>query len=542
MTEQPDKKPYLYLPGGNPVEGFTSAAKVITKRAMPFIGRYNDLYDRNNQHGQTIARGLSADYGVPITPEQLVYAHGVKHALALSAKCLDAICITITSLAMKQGKLPPDFVLLHRTPGYLPVIDQFKSDYYRLAGVASFDICHEALDDGTSCGSFNRFKRELYEEVSRAALSIIKEPKKGVRPTYVIGFFDVNPCNPTGSVRGEAEIKATADVLELIREANALYLRREMGISLTGANSGLEFFRVIEDHIYRGLEYEGAEKPYSFRQIDSFAAVTHTVLGVAKYGLVGMRSGLVVAPPHDAKYMFQCFEGHNSDIAPHAVLAAEYMFGDNPDDMAQRESYLQAMRARYQTSAHIAYAAINGKGRDFLSAEEYDTAVGWFKKHGGLKTTEAQTLLEDGIQGLSVRVLPQSGFFLLVDYEDMFVMHDHEESYDGEEINKLIRQTAEEKHRLGLGYPEYTMHDEQVPVFRMTVAVKPADLVTGLLRLNEWAKDVQSMQPFLNTNYGLQTRVGLDGPQRPNEEEIIAQAVGGRFVRLRVALGAPESE
>ncbi len=115
-------------------------------------------------------------------------------------------------------------------------------------------------------------------------------------------FIFNSPCNPTGAVYGEGEIRALAAVCE------------EAGIF------------VLSDEIYEKLVYTGV-KPYSFAAYsERMKDRTVTVNGVSKtYAMTGWRIGYLAAPPDVAKAI-DSFQSHATSnpnsIAQYAAIRA----------------------------------------------------------------------------------------------------------------------------------------------------------------------------------------------------------------------------
>lgn len=115
-------------------------------------------------------------------------------------------------------------------------------------------------------------------------------------------FIFNSPCNPTGAVYSEEEVRALAAVCE------------EAGIF------------VLSDEIYEKLVY-GSTKPFSFAACSpKIKERTITVNGVSKtYAMTGWRIGYLAAPPDVAKAI-DSFQSHATSnpnsIAQYAALKA----------------------------------------------------------------------------------------------------------------------------------------------------------------------------------------------------------------------------
>ena len=130
-------------------------------------------------------------------------------------------------------------------------------------------------------------------------------------------FIFNSPCNPTGAVYSEQEVRALAAVCE------------EAGVF------------VLSDEIYEKLVY-GSAKPFSFAATSpKMKDLTVTVNGVSKtYAMTGWRIGYLAAPPDVAKAI-DSFQSHATSnpnsIAQYAALKA----------LGSSEASVKEMTARF---------------------------------------------------------------------------------------------------------------------------------------------------------------------------------------------------
>ncbi len=131
---------------------------------------------------------------------------------------------------------------------------------------------------------------------------ITPEQLKGAITEKTKLFIFNSPCNPTGAVYSEKEVRALAKVCE------------EAGIF------------VLSDEIYEKLVY-GETKPFSFAACSpKMKEMTITVNGVSKtYAMTGWRIGYLAAPP-DVARAIDSFQSHATSnpntIAQYATLKA----------------------------------------------------------------------------------------------------------------------------------------------------------------------------------------------------------------------------
>lgn len=122
-----------------------------------------------------------------------------------------------------------------------------------------------------------------------------------ITPKTKLMIFN-SPCNPTGAVYSEEEVRALAAVCE----KHCVF--------------------VISDEIYEKLVYDGA-KPFSFAKVsDAMKELTVTVNGVSKtYAMTGWRIGYLAAPKDIAKAI-DSFQSHATSnacsVAQYATIKA----------------------------------------------------------------------------------------------------------------------------------------------------------------------------------------------------------------------------
>lgn len=178
-----------------------------------------------------------------------------------------------------------------------------------------FNVCFALLDEGDEviipapywltypevvkvCGGV-----PVYVKASkRTGFKITPEQlKAAITPKTKLFIFN-SPCNPTGAVYSEAEVRALAQVCE---EANIF---------------------VLSDEIYEKLVY-GEVKPFSMAACsEKMKRLTITVNGVSKtYAMTGWRIGYLAAPKEIAKAI-DSFQSHATSnpnsIAQYATIKA----------------------------------------------------------------------------------------------------------------------------------------------------------------------------------------------------------------------------
>lgn len=208
---------------------------------------------------RAIAEKLERDNGLEYEPSQIVVSNGAKHSIF-------NVCYALVDEG-DEVIIPAPYWLTYpevvKTCGGVPV-------YVKASKKTGFKITPEQL-------------------------------KAAITPKTKLFIFN-SPCNPTGAVYSEKEIRALAAVCE---EANIF---------------------VLSDEIYEKLVY-GDVKPFSFAACSEWAKEhTITVNGVSKtYAMTGWRIGYLAAPKDIAKAI-DSFQSHATSnpnsIAQYATIKA----------------------------------------------------------------------------------------------------------------------------------------------------------------------------------------------------------------------------
>lgn len=194
-----------------------------------------------------------------------------------------------------------------------------------------FNVCFALLDEGDEaiipapywltypeivkcCGGTPVFVRTRKENNFKITPGQLKEAITDKTKLFIFN----SPCNPTGAVYSEQEVRALAAVCE------------EAGIF------------VLSDEIYEKLVY-GSTKPFSFAASSpGIKDMTITVNGVSKtYAMTGWRIGYLATPPDVAKAIdsFQSHAtGNPNSIAQYAALKALGSPEASVEEMAARFS------------------------------------------------------------------------------------------------------------------------------------------------------------------------------------------------------------
>jgi aspartate/methionine/tyrosine aminotransferase len=247
---------------------------------------------------------------------------------------------------------------------------------------------------------------------------------KGLR---IVGFYDSNPNNPFGRVRGEKE---THDLYRIINALNYKYAeedsawyaaRREAGKACAWRHEGIAAqVRVIDDMVYDGLEYEGAEKPFAFGQLrDTYMgyAFGHslTLFGPSKAGLANIRAGLIVGPSKLLEPMRELQRMTAYSPPKPAVHSLHAYFSDKGRLAAWRDGHMKTMNERHRFNGLFMKALLAGLKNSGATADEGRAITVTLARTLNIDEKEAAARLRRPVPFVRVLTDPQAGFFHVLD-------------------------------------------------------------------------------------------------------------------------------
>ncbi len=473
----------ISLSKGDSGRAFQQAALTIMQRSVPYMGG-DQISD---QPAHSVAEGLAEKLGIPLKPDNLFFAHGLEQSFQFSAKLIDMYAQLIRRLFEQAEMESPEIVMLFRTPAHNTSLKQFEGLSFKCEMIETYDQMDMWENGPYSFGNFIEFLN--HSITPRPPL-----PFESSTGRLIIGLFDANPSVSTGHVRTKEETAYVADMLDEARQRNMEIMKALIGEDYV--KNFREMFFVVEDQTLRGLEYDG-EKVTSFACLPDYSDITHTVFGVSECGLSGMQGSVTVMPPTDAAMLKKRFNETQTSLSALSVFSCEYMFGTNPEDRENREKFFKNRVAHCRQSAAIAHAIINGSAEDLLSPKERETALQWLHDYGALTQQEAQQLLEKGIPSFRALHMPQAGYYLFVDYEQLIKFHEDETNWDKTQVIEVISNLAHDNTGMAIGSGIDMGLRDSAPAFRMNVDLPPDQLIDRLFRLRKLVDTVKAHGPVL---------------------------------------------
>jgi len=259
------------------------------------------------------------------------------------------------------------------------------------------------------------FERNLKKggHVTRAEL--IAAVKKAHEDGYrIVAYFDSNPNNPLGTIRGERETKELAEVFIALRE----HYRQKDGKELSDRmwDGPASRVRIIDDMVYDGLEY-GDKKAFGFAQIPELFDDTFTLAGPSKAGLVSIRGGVIIGHDRDISDIERMRMESNYFPARPTLAALEAFYSVEDSFVAAREKHMNRMNRDHRFNGLFMKALINGI--DTLkeaTEEDKRKIINTYARLEKCPKAQAQEELQRKIKGIKVITKPEAGFFHLVDF------------------------------------------------------------------------------------------------------------------------------
>ncbi len=208
--------------------------------------------------------------------------------------------------------------------------------------------------------------------------------EKAINPKTKMFLFS-NPCNPTGTMYNEKELRALGEVFK--RHPNVL---------------------IVSDEIYEHISFE--EKMFSIGSIPELKNRTVTVNGLSKgFAMTGWRLGFLGAPSEIAKACVKIqgqFTSGASSISQRAAIAAVAV---DPKEVAHmREAFKKRRDLLISLMKEVPHIKVNNPGGAFYLFPEVSYYYG--KSHGGTVIKDGKDLCMYLLNHGHVAMTPGSAF------------------------------------------------------------------------------------------------------------------------------------
>lgn len=268
--------------------------------------------------------------------------------------------------------------------------------------------------------------------------ALIKETNENLKKKYqgkdyipkVVGFLNANPNNPTGKVMGKSEYKRLKKIGEICKD-NGVF--------------------VIDDLVYRDISYNEEEKALPIATIPGMFRNTISLFGLSKaYGMASLRSGFVVADEVIIREVVnRIFQ--EMDAVP-AIIGEALAGAFNNTEYRNKEyqKYFRKLRQEYINRYQLFKSLL--MGIDSVDPKHRETVLKLLYEHS--TNNDYYPLLDHGINGANImpKLEPESGFFLLVNFNELKGMHYKEFTINNEfDLLKYFYNTIKLRYILGSG-------------------------------------------------------------------------------------------
>jgi|TARA_R110002126_G_scaffold13118_1_gene56262 aspartate/methionine/tyrosine aminotransferase len=327
--------------------------------------------------------------------------------------------------------------------------------------------------------------------------------KKGEQ--QLIAYYDSNPNNPTGYVRGQEDTEKLAAVFVRYNEYKSrqkkellLTLNRDQFRALRDTPTTL---LAIDDMVYLGLEYTD-KKPMPFLNVSEMYDNTVMLAGGSKIGLTGLRTGVMIGSEKyveaykKEKKLKQYFP---STLNMHALTP---VFPSEDAHIKMRKKHLKALNTKHQFSGLLMKAIVNGLDDVEITTAQREKMISLYSNIKKISTVDAEERLSKGIHGINITTTPQSGFFHLVDYSAFKGMPFIEQKRYYEPIIGTLKdewdlQTMHREAQLGFCAGEHCGYTRDDMIVRTTFAMTTREVIALTSRM-EYAID-EHIRPLQHT-------------------------------------------
>lgn len=309
------------------------------------------------------------------------------------------------------------------------------------------NLNHTKIDQATN--SFNQALNSCLENIPSSDASLWQRKLMLPFCPRVRGYFHINPQMPLGIICNQKEINKIAETLNHFPDVT-----------------------VIDDLTYYDLCFDNKVKPGTFAQ-SILKKKTLTLYSASKqFALAGTRTGIALGPQN----LIQPIAKHSfNTVNTPSVFSSEVAFQIFKMNPKTREKYLNDTTSEYAFRRDFSISLL--QGIEQVDNEEHHEKIK--KTLSGLKINlgEQATLLK-GIEGLTFPVIPQAGFFLLIDFTH------YQNQYLGTtklSTSRDFRNAFYSLTDLNTVPGEIMLHFDK-PILRFSFSLSPKDILESVYR------------------------------------------------------------
>lgn len=275
----------------------------------------------------------------------------------------------------------------------------------------------------------------------------------------VRAFLNINPHNPLGTVIGNKE-KSILNGLGEVAIKNNIF--------------------IIDDLIYRDLSYNRDNIAKPVGTIKKYFDYSISLFGLSKsYGMANARSGFIVANDKIISLIRNniFYNMDSSSILQLSLLSGTFNSTDKNNKIYIK--YFDKNIKKYIYKRDLSLALINGI-ESIKKSEYYISILNEIKKNSDLTIDEINT----GIPYAKVDIIPNSGFFMIVDFTDL---KNYSKIKCEKQLLELLYLKGGIKFLVGqsIAWPE----NDKI-IMRITYALDNSDIIKALSKINKIIKEI----------------------------------------------------
>ncbi len=276
----------------------------------------------------------------------------------------------------------------------------------------------------------------------------------------VKAFLNINPSNPLGTVMSKSNYNTLKKLAETCRKNNMF---------------------VIDDLIYRDICYDRNNLAVPLGTINNYFDYSISLFGLSKsYGMANTRSGFVVANEHIIRTLRNNLF-YIMDSAPYiqsSLLAACY--NTNKKRTKCYNKYFYKLTEIYKYNCMLMVSMIDGINSITIKkhAKKIKSDI-----HKIVKDKKIEYIFE-GIPYTHVKIIPQAGYFLLVDFTELSM---HSNIKTEEQLLKLLYTKCGSKFLIG---QSFSWPNEKEIIARFSFSLSKKEIINILSKINLVIREV----------------------------------------------------
>ncbi len=275
----------------------------------------------------------------------------------------------------------------------------------------------------------------------------------------VRAFLNINPHNPLGTVIGNKE-------RNILNELGEVAIKNDIFI--------------IDDLIYRDLSYDRNNLAKPLGTIDKYFDYSISMFGLSKsYAMANTRSGLIVANDKIISLIRNnvFYNMDSSSILQLSALCG--VFNNSQENKREYKKYFNDIIKKYIYKRDLSLALINGI-ESIKNSEYYISILKEIRNNSNLTMDE----INKGIPYAKVDIIPESGFFMIVDFTEL---KNHSNIKTEKQLLEHLYINCGVKFLVGqsISWPK----NDKI-IMRITYALENSDIIKSLSRINKEVKEI----------------------------------------------------